>query len=461
VRFDSAGSWFPEQNIGPDRFLPVAYHFEASKGIDKYKDITPRLGMAYDVFGDGRTAVKLNFGKYLEGVGVQLNYANTNPTTRIPTSTGPFGVPGVTRTWTDANSNFVPDCDLSNPLANGNAAATPGGGGLDFCGPISNLRFGQPVLTGNYDPDLLKGWGVRAGDWSFGVSVQQQLMKRMSVEIGYYRRSFDGFTLNDNLLLSPGDLTPYDITAPSDPRLPNGGGYTISGLYDVVPAKTGQVDNLATLADKYGKEYQYFNGFDFTLSLRASGLTFQGGTSTGQNVADACDVRANLPEVNTGIGAGLVGSTVSMTSPYCHVAYGWLTQLRGLAAYTVPKIDVQVSTVFQSKPGALLAANYAMPAAQVATFLGRAPSGNVPNVTFNLIEPGSLYGDRINQLDFRFAKNLRYGAKRAQVSMDLFNALNRNPIITYNNSFTPNGPWLQPNAILTGRGVRFSGEWTF
>ena len=82
----------------------------------------------------------------------------------------------------------------------------------------------------------------------------------MSVEVGYYRRSFDGFTLNDNLLLSPGDLTPYSITAPSDPRLPGGGGYTISGLYDVVPAKTGQVDNLATLAEKYGKEYQYSTG---------------------------------------------------------------------------------------------------------------------------------------------------------------------------------------------------------
>jgi hypothetical protein len=120
----------------------------------------------------------------------------------------------------------VPDCDLSNPQANGNASAVYGAGGPDFCGAISNLAFGQPVLTGNYDTDLLKGWGVRAGDWSFGVSVQQQLLKRMSVEVGYYRRWFDGFTLNDNLSLANGDLTPYSINAPSDPRLPGGGGYT-------------------------------------------------------------------------------------------------------------------------------------------------------------------------------------------------------------------------------------------
>ncbi len=352
VRFDIAKSWFPEQNIGPDTFLPVAYHFEETKGIDSYKDITPRFGLAYDVFGNGRTAVKMNIGKYLEGVGVQLNYANTNPTTRIPTSTGPFGVPGVTRTWIDADADLVADCDFANPLAHGNAAAVNGGGGPDFCGQISNLRFGQPVLTGNYDPDLLSGWGVRAADWSFGLSVQQQLMQRMSIEVGYYRRSFGGFTMNDNLALAAGDLTPYTVTAPSDSRLPDGGGYPIGTLYDVVPAKSGQVDNLATLANKYGEWYQYFNGVDLTISLRTGDFTIQGGTSTGQNVADNCDVRANLPELNAGIGAGLVGSTVSTTSPYCHVAYGWLTQVRGLGTYTIPKIDTQVSAVFQSKPGA-------------------------------------------------------------------------------------------------------------
>ena len=318
---------------------------------------------------------------------------------------------------------------------------------------------------------MLSGWGVRASDWSLGVSVQQQLLQRMSIEVGYYRRSFDGFTMNDNLALAAGDLTPYTITAPSDPRLPDGGGYPIGTLYDVVPAKSGQVDNLATLANKYGEWYQYFNGVDITISLRTSDFTIQGGTSTGQNVADNCDVRANLPELNAGIGAGLVGSTVSTTSPYCHVAYGWLTQVRGLGTYTIPKIDTQVSAVFQSKPGALLSANYGMPAVRTATtpanvavvadFLGRAPSGNVPNVTINLIEPGSLYGDRINQLDFRIAKNFRFGGKRAMVSLDLYNALNANPVLTYNQTFVPGGTWLQANSILTGRLARISAEWTF
>ena len=178
-------------------------------------------------------------------------------------------------------------------------------------------------------------------------------------------------------------------------------------------------------------------------------------------MVDNCEVRANLPELSATVGAGLVGSTVSPTSPYCHVAYGILTQVRGLGAYTIPKIDLQVSGVFQSKPGALLSANYAVPAAVVAQSLGRLPSGNVTNVTINLVKPGSMYGDRLNQLDFRVAKILRLGRTRTTVGVDLYNVLNSSAILTYNNVFVPNGPWLQPNSVLTGRFARISAQFDF
>ena len=79
LRFDRASSWFPEQQAGPSRFLPTAIIFPETKGVDSYKDLTPRMGVAYDVFGNGKTALKLNVGKYLEGVAVQLNYINPNP----------------------------------------------------------------------------------------------------------------------------------------------------------------------------------------------------------------------------------------------------------------------------------------------------------------------------------------------------------------------------------------------
>jgi hypothetical protein len=461
IRFDLASSWFPEQTLGPSKYFPATIVFPETKGVNSYKDITPRLGFAYDVFGNGKTAVKLNLGQYLEGVGVSTNYANSNPTLRIPTSLGAFGVQGVTRTWTDADADWVPDCDLVSPTANGPSTAVHGGGGADFCGAISNQRWGQNVLTNQYDPDLLNGWGVRPSDWNFGASVQQQLLPRMSVEIAYHRRSFTGFTVTDNTLAGPADYQQFSITAPADPRLPNGGGYAINGLYDVSPSLFGQILNRLTDSKSFGDWSQVFNGVDITLNVRQGGLTFQGGTSTGQTKTDACDVRNNLPELNAQLGAGLQTTALSTVSPYCRVSSGFLTQVRGLAAYVIPKVEVQVSGVFQSKPGPALLANYAVSSANAALSLGRPLAGNAPNVTVNLIEPGTLYGNRINQLDLRIAKLLRFNGTKTMVGLDLYNALNSSAILTYNNTFVPGGTWLQPVTVVTARMLRVSAEFTF
>ena len=118
----------------------------------------------------------------------------------------------------------------------------------------------------------------------------------------------------------------------------------VSGLYDVVPEKSGQVDNLIADSSKYGAWRQYFNGIDVTVNVRVGqDFTLVGGTSTGQTVADNCDVRAHLPELATtttgtsAFGAGLAGSAVTPVSPYCHVAFGILTQFRGLSSYIVPE----------------------------------------------------------------------------------------------------------------------------
>jgi len=463
LRFDRSGSWFPAQQEGPSRFLATAIHIPKTRGVDSYKDLTPRMAATYDVTGHGRTVVRLNVGKYLEGVGVSGTYANTNPTLRLPQTTSVFGTAGVTRAWNDANHNFVPDCDLLNPAAQDLRAS-----GGDLCGVLSNTNFGKPVLTNAFDPALLQGWNVRPSDWNLGVSVQQRIGTRSAVEVAYTRRWFDGFAVVDNRAVQPGDMTAFSATAPLDPRLPGGGGYVVSGLYDVVPAKAGQVDNYVTGAGTFGGWSQHYDGIDVNIDVRASrDLRILAGTSTGQTVADNCGVRAQLPELSTAVtgtspfGAGLNGSAVTPVSPYCHVRYGVLTQLRGLATYTVPKVDLQIAATFQSKPGALLAANYAVPNSAVAPTLGRDLSGNAANVTVNLIEPGSLYGDRVNQLDLRVGKLLRPGRSRLLLAVDTFNLLNSSAVLTYDNTYVPGGPWLQPLAILTPRFVKLSAELEF
>ena len=382
---------------------------------------------------------------------------------RMPQTTPSTSTAGVTRTWVDANGNFAPDCDLLNP----NAQDLRVSGG-DLCGVISNTSFGQNVLTNNFDPGVLNGWGVRPSDWTLDVSLQQQILPRASVTVAYSRRWYQGFTVADNLPLQPSDLTPFSVVAPMDPRLPGGGGYVVSGLYDVIPEKSGQVNNLIADSNKYGTWYQHFNGIDATVNVRISrGFSFFGGTSTGQTVADNCDVRAHLPELATTttgtsvFGAGFAGSTVSPVSPYCHVAFGILTQFRGLGRMTVPRFDAQLSATFQSKPGTMLAANYAVPNSGVAQSLGRNLSGNAPNVTVSLVAPGTLYGDRINQLDLRVAKIIRHGHSRTMVALDIYNALNSSAVLTYNTAFVPGGTWLQPITLLTPRFFKITAEVDF
>lgn len=135
-----------------------------------------------------------------------------------------------------------------------------------------------------------------------------------------------------------------------------------------------------------------------------------------------------------------------------------LTQVRGLSSYVIPKIDVQVAATFQSKPGALLAANYAVPNALVVPSLGRNLSGNAPNVTVNLIAPGAMYGDRINELDFSVAKAIKYGRSRTRIALEAYNLLNSSAVLTYNNTFVPSGTWLQPLTLLTPRFFKISAE---
>ena len=463
LRFDLARSWFPAQTEGPSRFLPNAISIPATRGVDSYKDLTPRMGVAYDVFGNGRTALRMSVGRYLEGAGVAGIYATSNPTLRLPQTTSVFGTAGVTRAWTDANQNFVPDCDLANPAAQD--LRTSGG---DMCGVLSNADFGKNILTNTFDPAILSGWGVRPSDWTSGLSIQQQIRSRSSVEVAYSRRQYHGFFVADNRSVQPSDLTPFTIIAPADARLPGGGGYAVSGLYDVVPAKAGQVDNVITDSSRYGSWQQHFQGVDVTAHIRVrNNVTVVGGTSTGQTIADSCDVREHLPEFSTAttgssaFGPGPTGSAVTPLSPYCRVAFGILTQWRGLFTYAVPKLDVELAGTFQNKPGPMLAANYAATNADVAPSLGRPLSGNAANVTVNLVPPGTMYGDRINQFDFRASKTLKLGRSRTRFAVEIYNTLNSSTVLTYNNGFVPGGTWLQPLTLLTPRFFKLGAEVTF
>jgi hypothetical protein len=452
LRFDRNWSFSPEQTIPASAFLPSPLVFPETPGVTGYMDLSPRGGVAYDLFGNGKTAVKVNFGKYLEPTSNNNNYILSNPIGRIATT--------AARGWTDSNGNWTPDCDLRNQGAQ-NLTATGG----DICAASNAATFGTTTqTTANIDPKILSGWSVRSNDWQIGASVQQQILPRVSVEVGYFRRWLNNFTITDNLLTTAADYTPYSITAPSDPRLPDGGGYTVSGLNNIVPAKFGQTSNNITLADDIGDQYQRYNGMLFNVSARFSeGLQFQGGINTGKTVQDNCAVRAQVPELTTTAG---VSPAVNPGNPYCHSDPGFITKATALGSYTVPKIDVSVAGTFRSDQGGVLAANWNAPVALVSAALGRPAAVVGTTVPINLVAPGQVWGDRVNAVDLRFAKILRFGRTRYNIGLDIINLTNSDATLTYNQSFNPATTvgaqaWLAPLSVLTPRFVKIGAQIDF
>ena len=434
LRYDHAWSFFPEQEVIPVRFFPQGKTYPDTPG-SSYNDLTPRGGVAVDVFGNGKTSLKFNFGRYLEAAQNAGFFTTNNPIGRLSTT--------VSRTWTDANNDKVVDCNLLSQLAQSPATT----GSIDTCG-VGSPNFGTDLPAQALDPSLTSGWGVRSGDWQWGTSIQQEVMPRVSAEFGYQHRWLVNFTATDNRAVANSDYDRFSVIIPTDSRLPNGGGGQLDNIYNITAAANARaIDNFVTLADRFGEQKQVTDSFSLNVTARPRfGLTMQGGFNYALTNTNSCDIRAALPESST-------------TNPWCDNNTS-LLRVTALGSYTVPKIDVLVATTFRSEQGQQLAANYT--AAQANTTLGRPFSGGSTTITVNLIEPGSLYGDRANQLDLRVAKNLRFGRTRTNVGLDMFNILNSNPVLTYNQSFSPTtDTWQRPTSVLQPRYVKFSAQINF
>lgn len=443
LRYDNLVQSNPAQDLPAVQFL-AARSYAEMKDVVNWKDLSPRLGVAVDVFGTGKTAFKASFGKYLQGETIQ--FANAmNP---VNTS-----VNQANRTWNDLNGNFYPDCDFRNLEINGE------------CGVISNRSFGSPGVVTRFDEAIRKGWGARGYNSAAEINVQQELMANVSVSAGYSYRSYGNHLVVDNLAVAQSDYTFFNFTAPSDPNLPGGGGYTLRGLADVNPNKFGQVDNLVTFAKNYGKQFDRYNGVDVTIDARLPrrGL-LRGGVSVGRQHQNNCDVVTKVDNLATTIAGLTVGGNnysglAGPSAVNCDVKPPFQTQVKLQGTTPLPG-GFDTALVFQSVPGVNVTANYTAPNSQVAAALGRNLSSGANGTTvIGLVGPGQLYGDRIYQVDLRTGRTWRIAGMKVRGNLDVYNMLNDNSVLLENNTYGP--AWRQPAAVLVGRLFKFSAQIDF
>ena len=403
-----AGRWVPERS------------FPEVNDTVSWNDANVRLGLAYDLFGNGRTAIKANLGRFIP-------YEQTGGTAGVISGTVPANQVVLTadRTWRDADGDYIPqEAEL---------------------GPLSNSAFGTVVSNTSYADDVVRGWHVRPYNWQGSVSVQHELRPGLAVNAGYYRTWYGNFTVTDNVAVTAADYDSFCLTMPTDERLPDGGGERICGIQAIKPNAFGRVSNLVAQASDYGNQIDVYNGIDLTVNMRfGQGGFLSGGLATSQTVTDRCGVVATLPEVT------------NTPELYCRVAPAWSagTQFKLHGAYSFPW-ELRATAVYQNVVGAPTTATYVATNAQVTPELGRPLAGGATATTsVEMIAPKAEYMDgRVNQLNLSLSRAFRVGSRRVLPSINLHNALNANSVLQMNLRYGP--AWRNVTSALPPRMIKF------
>ena len=280
------------------------------------------------------------------------------------------------------------------------------------------------------------------------------MLPNLVVNAGYFRTWYGNFMVTDNLSVTPADYSPYCVTVPVDDRLPLSG-QQLCGLYDINPGAFGQVDNLVTRNDAYGKQEEIYNGVDVNFQLRllgkrharrrlehrqrrAAGTTAGGSASAG---TDTCYV---------------IDSPQQLFNCKVDVPYQNRVKLNG--SYTFP-YGIQVAAVVQSNPGANYGANRTYTLAEIQPSLGRPLSGGVTDGRHSARD--TALGLRAAHQPVRPARHqdLPLGATRLQANVDAYNLFNSNTPVTLFGTY--NARWGQPTQVLDGRLVKFSVQLDF
>jgi hypothetical protein len=438
VRFDRLKQHIVGQNAQIGRFANLIPYGDIQMPI--WNDVSPRTSVVYDVFGNGKTAVRAGFNKFMTAA--TTGFAQLyNPTALSATLTLP---------WTDKNKDDIAEGERGCSFANDPNCE------INFANLPAN--FGVRSLS-TFDPNLQRPYQL-----AYNVGVSHEVFSGIAVAVEWFHSDFKDMMARNNVLLNADSYVAVPVVNPIDNSLIT--------AYNLKPRFAGQVQNVDSTDPNLTRAY---NGIEINVNARLPhGARIFGGTSTERTVSNSCSAAGSDPNL----------------SLYCDQSKSGIpfeTSVKFAVTVPLPWYGITASGSYQGLAGTLLGSD-ALPYGVFTAGTGfTQPNGQGTylqvnqNQTYNattckssactvgaviipgltqtslnvpLVAPQTEYAPRTNQVDFAVNKSFNVGHARFMPKLDIFNLFNSDDYTGVSTTQFATATYLRPSTILQGRIVR-------